>query len=100
MVSVPSPDAPDRTLKMVVRLDTVAFGLRRFIDRQAQRREAARRARAEEAQRSYRPSRYRLVERSLLAALIGIACIVSIGLLGPVISHLFDTVGKALGSNP
>jgi hypothetical protein len=82
--------------KAVVQADTVAFRWRRFLDRRAERREARRRARAEEIQKGYRPSRLHVLERALLMSVIGIACIVSVSLLGAVVTDLFRTVGSKL----
>lgn len=87
----------NRTLaKAVVRADTVAFRWRRFLDRHAERREARRRARAEEIQKGFRPSRYHVLERTLLLAVVGVACILSVSLLGSVLTDLFRTVGDKL----
>lgn len=88
---------PDRALaKAVLRADTVAFRWRRFLDRHAERREARRRERAEAIEKGYRPSRYHLLETGLLVALIGIACILSVSLLGSALTDLFRTVASRL----
>jgi hypothetical protein len=88
---------PDRALaKAVVRADTVAFRWRSFLERHAERREARRRERAEAIQKGYRPSRHHLLETGLLMAVITIACILSVSLLGSVLTDLFRTVGSRL----
>ena len=88
---------PDRTLtRVVVRADTAAFRWRRFVDRHAERREARRRERFEAAQRAYRPPRYHLIERGLLTAVGGIACVMGVHLFGSAVADLFETVSGKL----
>jgi hypothetical protein len=79
-----------------LRLETVAFEWRKRLERHAERREARRRERFEQAQRAYRPPRYHLVERCLLMAVIGVACIMSLRVFGSVLSGVFETVGNRL----
>lgn len=88
---------PDGALaKAVLRADTVAFRWRRFLERHAERREARRRARAEEVEKGYHLSRYHVLETGLLMLVIGTVCILSVSLLGSVITDLFRTVGSRL----
>lgn len=88
---------PERALaKAALRADTVAFRWRRFLDRHAERREARRRARAEEIEKGYRPSRFHVLETGLLVAVICVACILSLSLLGSVLTDLFRTVASRL----
>ncbi len=92
-----SDGATDRALTRVgLRLETVAFEWRKRLDRHAERREARRRERFEQAQRAYRPPRYHLLERCLLMAVIGIACIMSLTFMGSILRGVFESVGSKL----
>lgn len=81
---------------MGLRLETVAFEWRKRFERHAERREARRRERFEQAQRAYRPPRYHLLERCLLMAVIATGCIMSLSFLGSILKGVFESVGSKL----